>query len=586
LGAVGDAERQWASQWHAAVPARVALSAKQQPSSLFSGVLTGETTVGVEQLSDRQQALVTTDTRTGTQRTWTSYDVERGHVDNLVASLDGTLLAYEWVENACRCASLRVVNAQGQIRVLIAGDDVRAIWLGGWSRQSLPAVVARTRGGPELVVIDVASGTVRRVKQSVRPPRGFSLSPDGRFLVFDAPREPPFDRPRDIVVLEVATRREWRLVEGVGDRLSPVWSPSGDRVFYLDVDDGRSALAAARVSDGRLVGNPWRLHDDLGVVHSMGASAQGVWYWKAGGQADVFEVERNPEGGPPPHVRMTDGAGSMPAWSPDGRWLAWVDGGRFLHLEDRTGHSHRTIRSLLDSVVLPAWSRDSRRIAFWGADAVTHSLEVVDLATGGVAEPLRMAFPPLGGEFGLAWLPGGKELLVSLDNQTLEAVDVVTGLRRTLYAADAPSLGYFFVSPDGRSIALGESRAGKPRHTLLGLDGKELQPGLNAVGVLMGWDPDGHHLIEVRGEARQAGPFMQNELWRVPLDGSAPRSMGIAAPSLIYASLSPDGRSVAYGSATFREELWTLAPASSADPGPSGVDDTTGRHSDIPAARQ
>jgi Tol biopolymer transport system component len=563
LGDVGEAERQWSDTWRTAAPSRVALTAEMLESvSGFSGGSAGETMVGVAQLPDRQWALVTIDVRTGAQQRWMSYDEERGHVDRIVASLDGTLLAYAWVESTCRCASLRVVNDRGETRVLLAGDDIRAIWLGGWSRDSLPAVVARTRGNPELVLVDVASGTVRPLKQSLRTPRGLGLSPDGRFLVLDAPRDPHFDRPRDIVVIEIATRREWRLVEGPGDRLAPVWSPNGDRVFYLDADDRGTTLVAARVREGRLAGIPWRLHD-LGEVSSISASAGGIWYWKATGPADVFVVALNPAGAPESHIRMSDGAGLMPAWSPDGRWLAWCDRGRFLHLEDRSAaHAHRTIRSLLDSVVLPVWSRDSRRIAFWSLDAVTHSLEVVDLATGAVTEPLRMAFPNYGGEFGLAWLPGDRELLVSLDSQTLEAVDVATGKRRTVYAANFPSFNYFFVSPDGNSIALDESRGDKRRHTILGLDGRDRQAGLDAVGVMMGWDPDGRHLIEVRWESRQSGPFMHNELWRVPLDGSGAQSMGLSAPGMIYVSLAPDGRTVAYGTATFSRELWTLSPTS------------------------
>jgi hypothetical protein len=79
----------------------------------------------------------------------------------------------------------------------------------------------------------------------------------------------------------------------------------------------------------------------------------------------------------------------------------------------------------------------------------------------------------------------------------------------------------------------------------------------------MGWDPDGRDLVEVRFESRQSGPFMQNALWRVPLDGSAAQSMGVAAPGMVYASLAPDGRRVAYGAATFGKELWTITPAQS-----------------------
>ena len=116
----------------------------------------------------------------------------------------------------------------------------------------------------------------------------------------------------------------------------------------------------------------------------------------------MFVVELNPAGGPAPHARISDGAGLMPAWSPDGRWLAWSDRGNTLRLEDRTGNSHRNhsvIARLRDTSGLVSRQPSHRILERRRHHAQSRSLWY--LATGRVVEaPSGWRFRFLGASLG------------------------------------------------------------------------------------------------------------------------------------------------------------------------------------------
>ena len=127
-------------------------------------------------------------------------------------------------------------------------------------------------------MVDVASGAVRRVKQSVRTPRGLGLSPDGRFLALMR------HVTRTSTGHATSSYSKWRHgVSGASSKAPAIVGPPSGRRAVIGCsiwtwNNRRSALAAARVRDGRLAATPWRLHDDLGAVGSMGASGGGIWY--------------------------------------------------------------------------------------------------------------------------------------------------------------------------------------------------------------------------------------------------------------------------------------------------------------------
>ena len=567
---VGEDARQRALEqsWQLTTPTRPSLTPDQSqmsyPTVQGTFVSHGLFASTSEMASRQEESVVTLDPTSGDTRVWATNAAEEGHAESPAISADRSLVTYSWLSTACRCSSLRAVDRAGRTRTLISAPDVVAIRTGATMSDELPVLIGRSTMQYELALVNTTTGAKRTLRTLPVDPTGFSLSPDGAYLAYAVPGRSAHGSARDIIVHEVSTSREWPLLDSAADRLLPVWTPSGNHIFYVESSGDGASLRAVKVMSGHQASRPSVLKREFVKPLGMGFFDDETFaYSNWSGTSEVMVVEAATNGsfqGQKPR-RLSDGGATMPAWSPDGQWLAWSEA-REIRVSRGDGAIVRVFRPELNIQIYPTWSANSRQLAFWDVSDLGALLKVADVETGTTLEILRLSHPQIEGAFDLGWSGPRKLLIDALTPRHITAVDIATGDRRQVYETATPNTrGSFYVSPDGHSLAFCEGlEHPAPIHIMpLHPNGISLTRPAKAEGEgLLGWWPDGRSLLETRTPGPDE-PTSSVEICRLPLDGTTPERLGVTGTNIVYASIAPDARRIAYSTQTsFGSEVWFL----------------------------
>ncbi len=188
---------------------------------------------------------------------------------------------------------------------------------------------------------------------------------------------------------------------------------------------------------------------------------------------------------------------TVPAWSPDGKWIAYISmpantSGTFdLHVVRRDGSGDRTLVSGTTTLSSPAWSPDGTHIAYDSRDALTAEIAQVDVATGAST---WLPFTAGGSTAawstgGFAWIDGNGNLQVTRDfGKTIATV--VHGAAYPAWSPNGRALSY--VANDGDNVQVFVVGAnGAHPHDVSSL------PGLDASRE--SWSPDGRIYFTASG---------------------------------------------------------------------------------------
>lgn len=510
-----------------------------------------------------------------------------------VPSPDAQKIAYAWFNGEFYDLRLIGLDASGP-RVLYRNQDVEYLEPGGWSPDGKYVSVTLSKADKtnQIVLVSVADGSARVLKSfDSRHAHLGPFSPDGRYIVYDFP--PEEDSPqRDIFLLATDGSREIRLVEHPANDRVLAWTPDGERFLFSSDRTGTNGAWLIQVTGGKPQGAPELVRPALGRFGPLGLTGEGAFYYGvAAGIRDAYMATFDPvtgrvAGPPTPVSQRFVGSNTLPAWSPDGKYLAYLS--RRGSVPDSLGPPVLVIRSLVtgeEREVSPkltfqppwsplSWFPDDRFILAAGSVKSRQGLYQIDAQTGEVtpivrSEPGTRAVLP-------AVSPDGKTIFylreeLATETSTIVARDVESGRGKVVYRAAKPDLvNNFAVSPDGQRLAfaLFERTAGSEALKVLPTAGGEPRDLLRIqvpkkqdhsisgwAGVA--WTPDGAHLLFARWvNYVQGDPTV--EFWRVPAEGGEPQKLGLATERPWGLRLHPDGRRIAFTAGSLKTEVWVL----------------------------
>jgi len=519
-------------------------------------------------------------------------------------SPDSKQIVYNWY-NEHEFYDMRVIGLDGsKPRILYTcAEEAGYVQPFDWfpdGRQIL-ALFGKKDSTVQFVSVSAADNSRRVIKvlSALVPgeswPKNLSLSPDGRYIVYDFPQKEG-SQERDIFILAVDGSREIPLVEHPAHDFPLGWAPDGKRILFASNRTGTLGFWLIRVAEGKPQGAPELVMQNIGDIRPMGFTRKGSFYYGISQErSDIYIAELDPETGEilvpaKKAIKLYEGSNLAPDYSPDGKYLAYIskraalalfsprmrpDVGDVLCIRSlETGKDREFFPEGLKNFGYPRWSPDSRSVFVVNRVAHTDSMGIyrIDAQTGGIAPVV------ISEKGGLRWhecsLDGNAIFLVRWDRTKklsyIVARDIETGMETEIYRAPFSERFYVFSSPDGRRLSLISWSPKAPSILkVLPADGGEPRElykwELNdRVPPYHTWSADGRYILfsKLRPEQddlKEQG--MKSDLWRIPADGGNPQKLDLNMSVFFSLSIHPDGRHIAFTSPgyTIKEpEIWVM----------------------------
>jgi Tol biopolymer transport system component len=502
-------------------------------------------------------------------------------VEDAAISPDGEHIAYVWYQDSGEHPyELRVVGWDGgSPRVLFRGESFDWYGTAGWSPDGDQILISGL-GVDEtyrVALVSVADGspeTLKEMGSSWRWPVEVSFSPDGRYVVYDLPKD-RYSEERDIFVLTVHGGEEARLIQHPANDFVLGWAPDGEHVLFASDRTGTLGAWMLPVAEGRAAGEPRLIKPDMWRVSPIGFTSDGSFFY--GVPMDnrvVYVASLDPETGAVLAAPTAVGGdnlarNSSPEWSPDGRYLAyltlegqqagWYTGEFKISIRSvETGETRRLSVPDLDLFGGFRWFADGHHLLVPGVDRNERDgVFKVDIQTG-EAEPLA-AFWDIEIARLIDWSPDAGSVYYRVwhgEETRIAVMDLERGVQRVL--SDEHPNPPVALSPDGRQLAFAVGGGGERSLMLMPATGgvsRELhrfqtEKNYNVFDIT--WSVDGRHLLYVRPWDGAV------ELWRVPVVGGEPEKLDLSANRISKIRFHPDGRRIAFEGGRSGAEIWVM----------------------------
>jgi Tol biopolymer transport system component len=368
-------------------------------------------------------------------------------------SPDGRRICYQDLRD------IWVVSAEGGPARMIT-DHVAANWQPAWSADGRYVYFGSSREGPWAIWrIPPTGGTPERVTLGTGPEVEPSVSRSRDRIVYATLRE-----DQDIGVREVPTGRTWRIASTTGE-MTPACAPDESSVAFVSFRLGTCDLFLQRIDGRGPEGQPQRLTDLPGTVALPAFSRDGRWvafHNVVNGERDLWIVPT--KGGRAAPLIVRPGTDACPDFSPDGQSMAFVsdrDGGQHIWVsafaDGRLTGEPRQLTSGESADIAPSWSPDSRHVLYVCQHSGDSEATLIDAT---VQSPPRAITQGVTVKW-VAWGPRTDSVLVAAawDNRRVEVRTVRLGDGAVesedppIVLAPAETEPTFSVSADGRIVA-------------------------------------------------------------------------------------------------------------------------------------
>jgi Tol biopolymer transport system component len=499
---------------------------------------------------------------TGTTRNLTNGGgFEHGLVEFSVPSPGGQRFAYSWYEPKSKKYELRLVGLDGgEPVVLVRNSEIEYLQPFDWSIDGSRIVMAIQRGGvSQIALVGVPGGQMTVLKSGGWfPPSAAAFSADGRSIAYKG--------SEGVNVIAADGRREEGLVTGTSVTGMLGWVSDGSGVLVTGNLKGRPGIWMVPVRDGRTAGEPSLVRQLDGRISGLGVESNGnVHYLLSTGGNSIYLADFDAGAatvvGTPTSLGSTALGGRDPAWSPDGKELAFIQPSMqrgpsvgSLAIYSPANGQMRQLPLRLTYPRYPTWLPAGRAMLVHGRDDKgREALFRIELASGEVTRLFDAANnPPVISRDGSRVFAKRE---ISETESVIVAVNLANG--REEVALDESAI-QFQLSPDNTAWIVQPTKPCCPAPLMLRTGGsqkqvtlpEDLRPRLRG-----GWTPDGRRLLIV-GRGRGS-----NQLVSIGLADGDARVAGGRFANINGVSLHSDGTRVAISAAesTAGPEVWVLS---------------------------
>jgi Tol biopolymer transport system component len=506
--------------------------------------------------------LMLVDTEAGTRRRLTNFGKPfADYAEEALFSPDGRRVVFSWLNDVPGSNiwaedgsfyDLRMISTEDRTpspgRVLIRRPHIAWIAAYDWARDTDRITVAITPKDrtTQIGVYSLAGGQLT-VLETLPEWRGLGkvlFSPDGRFVVYDAPSD-NVSNNYDIYVLAADGSGKQAVVAHPSHDVLVGWTPDGANLLFVSDRTDSFGIYSLAIKDGRAVGGPRLVRGAVGPITPLRLTNKGSLFYAVptGGVADVHLAKVDwADGrlaGTPQAIPERMGSNNTALYSPDGQRLAYVSAepGRPRMLVIRDVVQGRTIReSRVDRGWPVRWSPDGRQLLVRATSrGGVQSLVAIDTRTD---ERLEIQGTGSG-----IWSADSARLFLNLRDREEHVIaehDLKTGLRREILRAATP-VGAFHVTADGKLYyrrSVGENAAFVER----AIDSGHERTITEGRGVGLNLSPDGKW-IATASAGRQGGP---RRLQVIEVATGASRTLleDASAAGLTFAAWAPGSTAV------------------------------------------